>query len=566
MSQADHQKPHPLVVSPHRSSNDHLLNTPTAVTSAAPSTTGTVSEIPRTSPRPRLVGKSNSTSPLAAKSPAGKAQPASLSSTTTPPTLTYTHVKSELSDHYNSTPSRESTNVVTVAPPNVHLLDKKTQRNITPGLYAGGGANESSEQRARASSIRSQIYSHDQFQTDELGPPPPQAVAVSAGGQSTHEYIINVPGSASGSTVRVSYNTGQTLQSIREPSPASHEGKGTPPCYSELQAQRLTKSGGGTSGLSHLRFQHTSPSHIETLSQTSLSSHITPLGQPPLSSHLPGLSQTNSDLTLIGQRASIPYHLAPLSTAPHSSSQYETPQHLLPTEDVEVFFHHLDESKHSGSSMAVESNRQSIPGSQYAVCTESDSINYAHLANTPLNTNQPIMFYGGPSSSRPRIFTLPPPSYSENAGHSSQAAAYLPSMPSLYDTSSRQTAHTPTGSGYNNGHVHSPAPQVWGSPVTETVYTNLSGPVLDNAKYEYAVQGTVSGVSLIPTTRTESVLSRQLSRPPVLGAGGAGGGNTSAYVNPEMQTWNYIPVSDLRGMKGEFLLFLQARAVLTSAS
>ncbi|CAG5127070.1 unnamed protein product, partial [Candidula unifasciata] len=558
MSQKDQLNPHSLAVSPHRFTTDHAATTPVSVPPAIGSSSTSYSPGHQgASPKSAFI-KSNSTSPASAKSPANKSY--GIDRRTTPPTLIYNSIKSEASDSFSSSPIHESTEATAQTPPTLGILDKKAQRNPGSRLYSSSIANQANEQKLRQGINRSHAYIQDQFQADELGPPPPQAVAVSAGALTSQEYNVSVPGNTGGSTVRVTYNSGQILQQIRESSPSHQAGKDTPPSYSELQSHRQKKSAGGSvPSLPHVRFQHSDTPHLSTFGHsTSLSSHLTPLGQSALTSHNSALGQSTSDLIHLGQRASIQSHLSSLGgSVSHSSNQYDTPQHLLPTEDVEVFFHDLDGSRQSTSVMAVDSRGQGLTGAQYITSTESDNISYAHLNNSPLNPGQSIMFYGG-HSSRARLLTLQPPSYSESPRHVSQHSAYLSSIPSLFDTSSRQTSLTSTANSYNNGHAHSPAPQAWGQTTNEAIYTSLPGSLQENLKYQYGIPEGGGEITLLPSTRTESALSRQLSRPPAaisdnygsrILASGANSAFVSGYVNPEIHSWSYMGVGDSRGVK-----------------
>lgn len=562
MSQKELLRPHSIAVSPHRSSSDHPANTPVSAppiiksspTSQSPGHQGA-------SPQPALI-KSNSTSTSSAKSPANKTHVNDRRNT--PPTLIYANIKSELPESFSTSPIHESSESTAQTPPALGILDKKAQRNSSLRLFNSSGSNQLNEQKLRQGVNRSQVYIQDQFQADELGPPPPQAVAVSAGAITGHEYNVSIPGNTGGSTVRVTYNSGQILQAIRESSPNNQEGKGTPPSYSELQSHRQKKSiGGASQSLPQIRFQHSETAHLSTLGHTSsLSSHLTPLGHSTLSSHNSALGQPTSDLIHLGQRASLQSHLSSLGgSVPHSNNQYDTPQHLLPTEDVEVFFHHLDGSRQATSVMAVDGRGQGLSGAQYISSSEADNISYAHLTNSPLNPGQSIMFYGGHGSSRARLLTLQPPSYADSPGHASQH--YLTPIPSLFDTSARQGSLTSAGSSYNNGHIHSPAPQAsghaWGQSANDAIYTNLSVPLQENLKYQFGVAEAGGELTLLPSTRSESVLSRQLSRPPApvsdsysnrILASGGNSGLVSGYINPEIQSWSYMGVGDSRGVKG----------------
>ncbi|KAK6960226.1 transcription factor gaf1 [Biomphalaria glabrata] len=370
-------------------------------------------------------------------------------------------------------------------------------RKHLASFHDSGSRSEFHDQKP----ILKDSYGADRFHTDELGPPPPQAVEVSAVGQdyinTINPSVGNVPKSAYSSIFR-----------FQQATDAGLEGKNTPPSYSELHS-------------------HDQPRPSPTSKTTPLSSHLTPLGSS-YSVTQGGNTLLNHQLTPLGPPNASSSQIPASYRHPAQSSQFESL--LLPQEDVEVFFERLD--RPGAASASHDGVRQAMPVQQYAVGGDSEGTSYANLSNSSLGGGQ---YYLAPNQMR-RI------SYSTSGGHQ------LNSYPSPLFTSQRSNAHTPTAAGYNNGHAQSPVPSMWVSP-NESVYANLNPPLSDAMKYEYSGQEGASSVVSVP--RTESVLTLQLSRQDSYGGrlfsggGGTGGGGISeAYINPELPTWSYTVMPD----------------------
>ena len=405
------------------------------------------------------------------------------------------------------------------------------------------------------------------------------------------------------------------------------------PSASLLSAQ-LTSTSHGNSPL-YLHSQH----YPETLSLPRSSSSVASLLSHPIT--LPPRSLGHKSQAA-GQYIS--------SATSSSTGHYENiPGHLLPREDVEVFFDHLDSSRQQV--MALESSNNSTnsggsggggggsggssgtrhilssaltgSGGHYVVSSESEGLSYTHLANAGggIPPGQ-FMYYGGGASSgggavggagegyKSRLLSLQPPTYSDHPG------TYLPTMPSLFSASSRSGRagageldsiyHSAGSNGLSHHHHHPASPHapqgavlvgdgqdMWATSghaqSGEVVYTNLTGATLHTPadslmKYEYhphyplhsssssstsalhqgsslSSNGSTSQGSLPlgpASSRTESVLSRQLSRPPncldggysgrmlsgaatLSSAGGEGAAVLGSYHGQDamMQAWNY---------------------------
>ncbi|CAL1542259.1 unnamed protein product [Lymnaea stagnalis] len=492
MSQPEHWKTRPSVNSPHRPGNERLSNTPTSGTGSTSS-----SITPRTSPKapPSL----SPPSPHTAKVPQGQSYRRAA-----PPSSGLV-IKSEITDSKSPAPSREyiiSPGSNQKSPYSV-VAHLKQESNF----YDIGGSQVGAEHKTPLKD--SPKYVTDRFQ-DELGPPPPQAVAVSAAG---HEYVINAAGNTSGSTVRVTFSSANRYQQETELSPAHQEGKDTPPSYSELRSHpQIRSSTGPPSNLlsSHLTPLHSStshPSHTASSSQSgSISSQLAPLGPP--NSSFANLTPTNCETLLLAR------------------------------EDVEVFFSDLDGVRQPVPTSALEGVRGIMSGTQYVINSETEPISYN-------SSPQQVMYYSSTGTPRGRAHNLQSQSYQESTGHPNPTPTYLPPMPSLFAPAQRQASHTPTG--YNNGHVHSPgqhgSSHMW---TNEAVYTDLRGSEV--IKYEYPVHDSSGGLSRTP----ESALSRQLSRPPGVILDNYGAQvltGTGTYMNQDMQAWSYPIMPEGRSLK-----------------
>ncbi|GFR95796.1 transcription factor GATA-5, partial [Elysia marginata] len=268
-----------------------------------------------------------------------------------------------------------------------------------------------------------------------------------------------------------------------------------------------------------------------------------------------------------------------INSAASSGGPHEPiPGHLLAREDVEVFFDHLDSSRQqamalesssninsrsggsggAASSRHILSNALTGSGGHYVVSSEHENLSYTHLTNAGggIPPSQ-FMYYGGGAGS---------------GGVASGGAGG--GYKSLGDG---QDMWTPSG------HAQS----------GEVVYTNLTGATLHTpAEYHphyplhtssasalhqgssLSSNGSSSQGSLSlgpPSSRTESVLSRQLSRPPncldgsyssrmLSGASSLSGvGDESAAVlgayhgqDAMMQAWNYSQaMSDEQALKSD---------------
>lgn len=107
---------------------------------------------------------------------------------------------------------------------------------------------------------------------------------------------------------------------------------------------------------------------------------------------------------------------------------FEGPGHLLPTEDVEVFFHHLD-NRPTATTVALAGFTLASVGAAANSSSESGT-SFTPLTNATLSSGQTVYHNGDTVGlSGGSLITLQPPTYSDNS-------AYLPPMPSLLVPSS----------------------------------------------------------------------------------------------------------------------------------
>ncbi|KAH9492619.1 hypothetical protein Btru_024069 [Bulinus truncatus] len=274
-------------------------------------------------------------------------------------------------------------------------------------------------------------YDAERFHQDELGPPPPQAVAVSAG---VPEYVasVNATGGAPAKGL-----IPRSIVSSRAPTWPWRVR--TRPLHIQNFTVRSRR------GLRHRN------SALLAHHSSSASSQLTPLGPP-----------TRLLLRLIP-----PYRNTP------PSNQFDSP--LLPQEDVEFFFRGLDGSRQSMTVASHEGGRQSMSAQQYIASGEPEGISYANLTNSSISAGQ----YGTFSPSPVR--RIP---YSDAGAH--QLSSYASPM---FSSTQRSSAHTPTSSGYNNGHGQSPIPSMLGLAQRGRIHEPESGrPRVDQVRVRWAGQ------------------------------------------------------------------------------
>ncbi|XP_046331176.1 GATA-binding factor 2-like isoform X1 [Haliotis rufescens] len=197
----------------------------------------------------------------------------------------------------------------------------------------------------------------------------------------------------------------------------------------------------------------------------------------------PGEPVTNG--TLSSSVVHLPHPHAGHPGTGHHMGFESTPGHLLPCEDVEVFFHNLD-------------NRPTATTVALASFTTVGNGHLTTLTNAPLSAHHTL--YQGSSLGSGGLVTMQPPSYSESQ-------TYLHSgLPSLYVPSSRPLGMMPIQYDSPSGTPTPVSTPVWNA-TSDTMY----GAPSSSPKYTYI--GTV-GESLHNPPRTESTLSLQLSRPP----------------------------------------------------
>ena len=548
---------------------------------------------------------------------------------------------------------------------------------------------------------------HSYPETKDLGPLPPQPVAVQhyLAGNSPANHVSNAQFESEKDPSRADYyysEEGETVDAISDQHshqlnsihqlrntqpPTETGGEGVQSEYSPVQHSTATEDrrcqGENppleySSGVHQLRFRNSSQDLIaqayNSASSTSLlSAQLTDRSHP--SSHYPNghhypesasLPRSSSSVaTLLSHPIALPakttgskhqgtgQFASPATSV--SAGHYEpVPGHLLPREDVEVFFDHLDSSRQQV--MALESSNNSInsssggggggsggsgsrqiltsaltgSGGHYVVSSDNESLSYTHLTNAGGGIPPGhFMYYGGGASGgggassgtgggyKSRLLSLPPPTYADHP------STYLPGMPPLFPSSTRsggagtaelESIYHSSSNGLSQHHHHHPhhhpasphAPQgavlvgdgqdMWTpsghAQSGEVVYTNLTGATLHTPadslmKYEYhphyssgpalhqgsslsSSGGASQSVSLEPqSSRPESVLSRQLSRPPncldgsyngrmLAGAStlSSVGGEGAAVMGPYhgqdamMQAWNYShTMSDSQAMK-----------------
>ena len=274
----------------------------------------------------------------------------------------------------------------------------------------------------------------------------------------------------------------------------------------------------------HHHLHHPKSSELLSLSTSGqyFAHHIPPPPPPPLSS----ISASNKILahalsTTVGYHHNDgsgnsvrPTHAmsvgaSALRGVAGSTLSFEGAGHLLPTEDVEVFFNHLD-NRPTATTVTLTGYAAASGNSINSSSTEASS--FASLTNASLVSghsyhNGDVEGGGGGS-----LITLQPPSYSETT-------TYLPPMPSLLVSSSRAGLGMGTVGGYSAHGSHHAAVaaehsgySAWGIPAQSEAPTYTPLPPASSLTSKHGVSSYLSSGDSGVASPSEGERSLSLSR------------------------------------------------------